>query len=248
MSTPSDSEPLDGTAPSSSSRRRLIVVAGAIVLLAAFVTYLVFRPSDVNVSPSLSPSASTSQASVSPSQSTVPSTSASPSPSSEDGCQAPSGEGFVPNRFVLDNPAADEEVMSLGLDENNAIAAPPKNLPRTASWWNQGPKAGSDKGKVVLSIHTYRTGDALGNEMYTDEGPQLQPGDRITLYGENGEKACYEFVEAVKVWENEYDPDSTVMVDHDGDPMVAIIICWDFKADTENWDSRIFFYFTPVTD
>ena len=133
------------------------------------------------------------------------------------------------------------------VQENGNIAAPPKNLSHTASWWNAGPKPGSDAGKAVISVHTYRNGGALGNEMYSDEdGPALQPGDIIRLTSKKGKVQCYEFTGATKVWVKDYDPDSDDMVDFHGDPQLLIIICWDFNKETEDWDSRIFFHATPV--
>lgn len=153
----------------------------------------------------------------------------------------------MPDTFQMENPEANEEVLSLGLDEEGNIAAPPMDLPRTASWWNQGPRPGSDTGKVVLSIHTYRNGGALGNEMYSDAGPNLVPGDLIRLVGDDGRTACYEFVEAKKIWVEDYDVNSDVMVDFEGDPLLTIVICWDFDWDTEFWASRILFYAKPVS-
>ena len=118
---------------------------------------------------------------------------------------------------------------------------------RTASWWNAGPMPGGDAGKALLSIHTYRTGKALGNELFADGRPQLAEGDLIKLYGDDGQVQCYEFTGATKVWVADYDPESDVMIDYEGDPQLAIIICWDFNRSTETWDSRVFFYATPVT-
>ncbi len=159
----------------------------------------------------------------------------------------PLGQEFEPVRYTMDTPAADASVVSLGLDADGAIAAPPKDQPTTASWWNQGPRAGASVGKTVLSIHTYRNGGAQGNRMYEGGQTQLSHGDLIKLYGTDGEVACYEFVEATKVWVEDYDPDSDVMVDFDGDPLLTIIICWDHVAGTDDWASRIFFYAQPVT-
>lgn len=219
------------------------------VLVVAAVVWLVTRPQDAAVGPTPSPTPVTTSPS-------VPSTpAATPPPTSAEGtpaaryaeCDPLDAEGFVPESFRMENPEADEPVLSLGLDAEGNIAAPPVDQPRTASWWNQGPRAGSEAGKVVMSIHTYRNGGALGNEMYSDAGPSLVAGDLVMLEDAEGRTACYEFVEANKVWVDEYDPDSDVMVDFVGDPMLAIVICWDFDWDTEIWDSRVLFYAKPVT-
>lgn len=235
-------------------RWQLVLIAVLVLAVAGTATYFAVRGNDDNVvQPTANPAppadptpgeeptlseAPTSEPATDP-------TTSEPDARLED-C-GPIGETFVPVRYTMENPQVDASVVSLGLDDDGAIAAPPKNEPTTASWWNQGPEAGSDKGKTVLSIHTYRNGGAQGNRMYQGGESQLQEGDLIKLYGAGGEVACYEFTEDLKVWVDEYDPDSDVMVDYDGDPLLTIIICWDHRAGTDIWDSRIFFYAQPVT-
>ncbi len=149
-------------------------------------------------------------------------------------------------RYEIERLGSDEKVVSLGLDKDGAIAAPPLDEPRMASWWNQGPRAGSEAGKVVFSIHTYRKGGALGNQLYKDGASALQAGDRIILHGAEGQVACYEFVEAKKVFVSDYDPASDVMIDYDGEPLLNMIICWDYVKGSKEWDSRVFFYSKQV--
>ena len=100
-------------------------------------------------------------------------------------------------------------------------------------------------GKTVMSIHTYRKGGALGNEMFEGGKSALQPGDRIVLHGPDGQVACYDFLEAKKIDVTDYDPESDVMVDYEGDPLLTMIICWDHRKGTDEWDSRVFFYAKP---
>ena len=183
----------------------------------------------------------------SPSATPSPQLTRSPDPLPSAGECTTATKGFVPTSFTMEGFDTEYPIMSLNVDENGNIAAPPKDLSHTASWWNAGPKPGSDAGKVVISVHTYRNGGALGNEMYSDDdGPALQPGDIIRLTSAKGKVQCYEFTGATKVWVKDYDPDSDVMVDFAGDPQLLIIICWDFNKETEDWDSRIFFHATPV--
>ena len=159
----------------------------------------------------------------------------------------PVSEGFVPTRYSIDAVGADAKVFSLGLDNEGNIAAPPKNERAAASWWNQGPRPGDDAGKAVFSIHTYRNGGAVGNDLYEGGRSQLSSGDIIKVYGADGQVLCYEMTEAKKIWIDEYDPDSDIMVDYEGRPQMLIIICWDFDRQTEIWDSRVFFYASPIT-
>lgn len=136
-------------------------------------------------------------------------------------------------------------VRSLGLDADNAAAAPPKDEPRTVAWYNRGPRPGSDKGKVVLSIHTYHKGGALGNEL-RDPGAGLRKGDLIRLSDSSGDQACYRYDHVAKVMVKDYDPSSDIIYDNTGKPMVVIVICWDYNRSDKQWDSRLLFYATPV--
>lgn len=230
------------------TRWRVLTIVVAVALVAAVATWLVIRPSEPSVGPTPSPTSVMVPPSATPSQSVSPSSVPSTTADAKYAdCDPIDAEGFVPDTFRMDNPEADERVLSLGLDADGNIAAPPMDQPRTASWWNQGPRPGSDSGKVVMSIHTYRNGGALGNEMYDDAGANLVPGDLIKIEGADGRTACYEFVEASKIWVDEYDVDSDVMVDFEGDPLLTMVICWDFDRETEIWDSRILFYAEPVS-
>ncbi len=244
------------------SRRRFVTLVVAVAVLVGVVAFFAFRtPGTTQAEPQavetttaptvdVSPAAVepvTSEPAVEQPASTPPATSPAPSPSPTvtGYCQPLSDEGFEPVRYVIQRFGVDEQVVSLGIDAEGAIAAPPKSEPRTASWWNQGPAAGASAGKTVLSIHTYRRGGALGNQLFEGGQSQLQPGDRIVLHGAQGEVACYDFVEAQKIFVEDYDPDSDVMVDYEGDPLLTMIICWDHRAGTDLWDSRVFFYAAP---
>lgn len=224
----------------STPRGRIVGIAVALLAVVALVTFMLLRVTPT-ATPSPDATGTVPSSTAAPHVSAVP-TESSGAPAALAGCEAPDADGFVPTRFQLTNPVADEPVLSLGLDADGNIAAPPKDLPRTASWWNQGPRPGSDRGKAVLSIHTYRNGGALGNEMFDGAASVLRPGDLITLTNDDGRKACYEFVDATRVEVRDYDPDSDIMVDFDGDPMLVIVICWDFNKQTEEWDSRVFYH------
>lgn len=222
-----------------STRKRILVIVAAVVVVVLAIgggLYLA-RPNDDQ----------TPQAISSPSASESPSEPAEPSSSPAYECTTTT-EGFVPVRYTFEGGLeADETVLALGEDDHGNIAAPPPAEKRTASWWENGPMPGT-AGKSILSIHTYRNGGALGNEMYEGGESQLEEGDLIKLYSEDGDVACYEFTEAKKIAVDEYDPDSDVMVDFEGDPELAMIICWDFDpnvnedAGEDPWESRVFFY------
>lgn len=220
-------------------RTRLIVILVALLVVIGLAVYAVTRPAAPDAGPpaSSSPSAEASAAAASPAPSASESLPA--------GCTAVS-EGFVPTRYTIERFGVDEPIVALDLDGDGNIAAPPKDEPRLASWWSGGPQPGADKGKSILSIHTYRNGNALGNEFFKDGASQFKAGDIMKLYGDADQVLCYRFVDATKINIADYDPDSTVMIDYDGAPSLTIIICWDFVASTEEWDSRVFFNFVPI--
>lgn len=226
-----------------SKRNRLIVIVAsvvAIILVVAGGLYFA-QPADTPEaaqSPGASPSAAT----------TDPATEPTSSESVSYECTT-AEEGFVPVRYTFEGAmSVDEPVLALGEDSDGNIAAPPPAEKRTAAWWENGPLPGPTQGKTILSIHTYRNGGALGNEMYEDGESQLRPGDLIKLHSADGDVACYEFTEAKRIMVADYDPESDVMIDFDGEPEVAIIICWDFngaaneEAGEDPWESRVFFY------
>lgn len=230
----------------------LVIVAAvvAVILVVVGGLYLA-RPAptpDTAGLPSPGPVTSAPESESPTSSAAAPSADASSAPAAQYECTTAT-EGFEPVRYTFEGGlTVDEKVLALGEDENGNIAAPPPAEKRTASWWSNGPKPGPTEGKAVLSIHTYRNGGALGNEMYEGGESRLKPGDLIKLYSSDGEVACYEFTEAKKVWVDEYDPDSDVMIDFEGAPELAMIICWDFDGSADEdagedpWKSRVFFY------
>ncbi|MDO5083487.1 class F sortase [Arachnia propionica] len=222
----------------------LAAAALAIVMIVALL--FIFKPT----SQSSTPSTNDTTAVATPEESTPATEPAAedPTPTSDGTCIPPEGTGFIPVRYAIESLGVDADVLSLNVDDAGLIAAPPKNQPKTASWWNGGPAPASDAGQVVMSIHTYRNGGAVGNQLYEGGEPQLKPGDTIKLWDAEGRTACYEYVDAEKIMVEDYNPDSDLMVRLEGDPALAIIICWDHKEGTDDWDSRVFFRFKPVTD
>lgn len=162
------------------------------------------------------------------------------------GCAAALAPMDNPQRFQVKARGFDAPVMSVGEDSDGAAGAPPKDLPNAVGWFKDGPKVGSDKGKVVLTIHTYRQGGALGNQLYEPK-TGLQPGDLIEISDAAGVTQCYKFTHSIKVFVKDYDPDSDILYDYEGKPEIAIVICWDFDWNREDWDSRVIFYAEPVT-
>lgn len=225
------------------ARIRLVVVLAALLVVIGLVIYALARPDAPVAGPSASPVPTTSAPPVATAAPSSPSVTTDPALA---GCTAVS-EGFVPTRYTIERFGVDEPIVALDLDDQGNIAAPPKDEPRLASWWSGGPMPGSEKGRAVMTIHTYRNGGALGNELFADGRSQFQPGDVIKLHGGDGQVLCYGYTDSLLLAVDDYDPDSTVMVDFEGDPSLSIIICWDFEKLTELWLLRVFFNFKPVT-
>ncbi|GAA2181984.1 hypothetical protein GCM10009785_19290 [Brooklawnia cerclae] len=118
-------------------------------------------------------------------------------------------------------------VLSLGQDGSSAAAAPPNNESHTVAWFNEGPKVGSDMGKVVLSSHTFRFGGALGNEL--NDG-LLDVGDVVLITGSDGSNICYRYSSSLHVIEADYDPHSDIVYDYTGAPQFALVVCSDYDS------------------
>ncbi|MDF1487891.1 class F sortase [Tessaracoccus caeni] len=231
---------------SSQRRVRYAVIAVVAVILVALVYYL-SRPDGQNTEPK--PTGSVSMV-TEPSATSSPAPAASPSPSVSvadsppAGCVTTATEGFTPTRYTIESLDVDEPVVSLPLTDDGSIPAPPKREARVAAWWNEGPIPGDDEGRVILSIHTYRNGGALGNELLdekTDKTP-LKKGDIIALHDDKGNTACYEYADFTEIVAADYDPNSDVMIKEDGAPSLVLIICTAFDWDTEIWENRALFY------
>lgn len=162
-----------------------------------------------------------------------------------EGCSTSYTALSTPTRFQIPARGVDAPMMSLGLDSTGAPATPPKDQPNTVAWYDEGPKVSADKGKAVLTAHTYRNGGALGNLLYEPK-TGLKPGDIIKISDATGNVQCFEYKNSIKVWVDDYDPNSDILYDWVGKPEVAIVVCWDFDAATEDWGSRIIFYADPL--
>ncbi len=238
------------------TKNRMFVAVATAMGLLLFVGALLWWPRDSHTAePTLSPNPSVSVStsptpSPPPSASPTPSPSASPTPSTprpgSEQCANPT-KAFTPSSFTIDRVGAHERVIPKPT-QGGEIPAPPTNDRRSAAWWNGGPKPGSDHGKIVLTIHTYRPNlrPALGNELFRSGQSALQPGDILKVHGSNGEIVCYEFTKAKRVMVRDYDPNSTLMLDPKGPSSAVIVICWDFNTSTKDWDSRVFFQFKQV--
>ena len=224
---------------------QLGIAVVAILLAVALTLVWVLQPKNDNPNKADAPPAASTSGNADGTAVTSPD--AAP-PASPGACSAPDEAGFVPVSYSIEKLGVEANVVSLGNDADGNIEAPPKDEPKTAAWWNMGPTAGSNAGQVILSIHTYQSGEAVGNQLYKDGTSQLAAGDVLKLTSADGRTACYQFTEDQKIMVSEFDQNSEVLERQTGDPALAIVICWDHNKETNEWDSRIFFKFKPVTE
>lgn len=213
-------------------RRSLIpILAAALVIILAVGAFLWFgRNGDT---PAVAPTPTATATAPSPNGSAQPSTTPDP-----DAC-TPFKQQFVPTKLTIPELGVESPIIALGRDESDAAAAPPKDQPNTTGWFDEGPKAASSQGKVLLTIHTYRNGGALGNQLLDE----WKPGMTLKLSDGAGNVACYTTGEELKFNVADYDPESKVLYDWDSpEPQVAIIVCDDFNQQKQDWDARVIFY------
>ncbi len=167
-------------------------------------------------------------------------------PPAHPGCEVQ--KPVVPVRMQVESRGWDIPVISLGFDESTGAAqVPPPDDPNLAGWYSEGMKPGDATGHAVFPVHTYRNGGAIGNKMLDPE-TGFQEGDIIKITGEDGTVLCFEYTGALKIKDSEYEynPDDDVLYDTKGKPELAIIVCDDFDWNTEEWETRVIFYASPI--
>jgi hypothetical protein len=162
-------------------------------------------------------------------------------------CTNYTGDMETPTRFIVERMGVDSPMMVVGKDADGNPGAPPPSQAYTTAWYNGSPAPGTTQGNVILTIHTYSKGQALGNDLYgkngLSDGKQgLREGDLIKISDDQGHQVCYRYSDSTKVWVETYDPDSGVFHNPDGPAQLAIMICWDYAPSANDWDSRIIFY------
>ena len=246
-------------------RKRLAVGLSVLIvlfLIAGFVIWQGRGATDATVSPTpQQPESASAQAptvrasSKAPTAATTTASAGSSAPSSSAATTSAAGNvpaGCMSNlteieatSFAIDQMQVKVPMISLGEDESGAAAAPPKNASHTVGWWKNGPKVGSRQGHAILTIHTYQNGKALGNELY-DQTNGFDEGDLVRMTDRQGNTQCYTLERSTKLWVKDYDPNSDVLYNFDGEPRAVIVICWDYNVLGKQWDSRILYYLKPV--
>lgn len=145
-----------------------------------------------------------------------------------------------PTRFQVPRMGVDAPMMTVGKDSSGNPGAPPLSQMFSTAWYRGSPAPGSSRGNVIVNVHSYARGAALGNNLNAGSG--LRAGDVIRVVGEDGQVACYRFREKIKFSVASYRPDSGVYFNATGRPQLAIMTCWDRNSRTGEYESRIIFY------
>lgn len=226
-------------------KNRAVQVALGVIIVALIVVgaVLTLRPQDAS-EVAATPTTVASQGAAPDTVTSSPEVSDSPTSAS---CTNFTGDMEDPTRFVVERMGVDSPMMVVGKDSDGNPGAPPPSEAYTTAWYNGSPAPGTTQGNVILTIHTYSRGQALGNELYGKNGLKdgtggLQDGDLIKVSDDQGNQVCYRYSRSAKVWVDTYDPTSGVFHNPDGPPQLAIMICWDYVQSTNDWDSRIIFY------
>lgn len=219
-----------------------LVVVAAVIGLRPPPQATSAQPVPAKVAPSETPSASATPT-------PTPTPTHTPSPTPAQTCTNFTGDMESPTKFVVERMGVDSPMMVVGKDADGNPGAPPPSEAYTTAWYNGSPAPGSEHGNVILTIHTYSRGQALGNDLYGADGLQepsggkgLREGDLIKISDADGNRVCYRYTGQTKVWVKTYDPKSGVFHNPDGPPQLAIMVCWDYNPGTKDWDSRIIFY------
>lgn len=236
-------------------KNRVVQVVLGLVVVAIVVVGAIFAfgpkqtTTEVAATPEVTAPAPTTESTEPTPSATTPSAGPT-SPAAPAGAKSPATESCTntdeditdPKKLTVERIGVDSPMITVGKDEAGNPGAPPKNASNTTAWYNGSPEVGSARGNVILTIHTYQTGNALGNQLYDGGNKALKEGDVIKISDGEGKQVCYRYTNNLKVWEKTYDPASGVFFNPTGPAQLAIMICWDFNKERQNWDSRIIFY------
>ena len=156
------------------------------------------------------------------------------------GCRKQSEQSFVPTRVIV-RGIVKTSVLALGVDENDAPAAPPLSQPDIFSWYKLGRAPGSQQGNVLLLAHTFSTRPVLGNVLLQ----KLHQGDLIILKGQTKQqRACYRVsVQPVPVEPADY---GQLVYQWYTPAQLTITVCSDYDQVEREWRTRTVWFASPV--
>lgn len=216
----------------SRGRARWLAAVLVLALAGTLLGVLVWREGD---STAPKPRRATPQASAS----NVPSPGTTLRPAA---CQDPATKPFTPTSVGFADIVRAAPVLALPRDGNDV----PGVAPLTAAGkqdvaWDRPPglRPGSPRGNVLLNVHTWPDGSALGNRLLDG----LDVGDRITVRNSSA-SLCYRVTKRIEVLAADgYDPYYAT----DGPPQVALIVCSGRRTGPGQWSHRTIWFASPMT-
>lgn len=197
--------------------RRLVVTAAALVLSAAAVVgWVVLRDVDTDPAPrSAAPATAT----------------ASASPRSLDD----SSTGFVPDRIEIDAIDVAAPVVGLGRSADGSQEVP--EALDVAGWWRDGSPVGGP-GSAAIVGHTSSSGGAVFDRL-----GELEPGDRVGVEGEDGERAEFVVRRVESVPVEDFARVASRVYARSGPRLLAVMTCGDF--DGSSFTTTVIAWATP---
>ncbi|MCW2751077.1 MAG: hypothetical protein JWR83_2187 [Aeromicrobium sp.] len=212
----------DTTKVSRTRRYVALVVAVLVLLIAAMIWFL--RPDPKP--PAAAPPATTAP---------QPSAFRATGP-----CASPAAGEFTPTKVTVSGVFRNAPVLALPRDSHNVPSIPPvtETGKREVAWDRPpGIRPGSPTGNVLLNVHTWPDGTALGNELLKG----LKVGGRIIVRNAD-EVLCYRVEKRTEV------PTGTLipaLYETGGSPQLVIIACSGKRLGPANWTKRTLWYAVP---
>jgi hypothetical protein len=171
---------------------------------------------------------------------TTPPTSPHPAKPAAGPCaSSPHGE-FSPAKLSVPGVFNDAPVLALARDSHDVPSIPPlTDTGKREVAWDRPPgiKPGSPTGNVLLNVHTWPDGTALGNQLLKG----LKVGGLIVVRNAD-EVLCYRVEKRTEV------PTGTLipaLYQTGGTPQLVIIACSGTRLGPANWTKRTLWYASP---
>jgi hypothetical protein len=163
------------------------------------------------------------------------------STSSTDGCERPA-RSFVPVKASLPVLGRTVGVVQVPRTRGNRVGAGP--LTERGKWlmaMDPVTRPGNGRGTVILSGHAWPDGSALGNAMARD----LQVGDRVTMGGKKGQRACYVVNQRTSYPAGKVPRRKVFRLR--GPERLAIVTCSGRRTSPGHWTRRTIWIAVPLT-
>ena len=139
----------------------------------------------------------------------------------------------------MDGVTTGAPVLAMPRDAQGIPGVPPVSSKETFAWDEPGIMPGEPRGNALLNAHTWPDGSAMGNRLLADLGE----GDRLVLWGDNGERLCYRVTDRIEVPED--DAPLERVYDFTGPPQVVLIVCSGTRLGPGVWTHRTVWFASP---